>query len=121
MKGVVFGRASEAALAPEDQRMLSRIVQRAIELAEGDDERGQQVDLGAFENMIARNRALSDKQRAWVKDVYDRLFDDPQYENLASSGRLCRGRPVGLPKVLLPQNLPKKPPQRRRDTDAEED
>lgn len=116
-QGVVgFGRLRDAALSDEDQRMLSRLIQRALELSESDDDKdtakADRINVGVFEDMLARNRPLSDAQRGWVKDVYEKVFDDPQYANLASSGRLCRGREVPTPKVLLPQNLPKKPPGR---------
>ena len=123
MRPIRFGSLHNAVLADEDRRMLTRLIQRALELVQSNDEKevaqAESIAVDAFEDIIARGRPLTDKQRAWVKGVYDRVFDDPQYLNLASSGRLCRGREVELPKVLLPQNLPKKPPTRRR-SDAEE-
>lgn len=62
-----------------------------------------------FENMLEQLEGgerflLSEKQRRWVSDILDR----PTYENLASSGRLARGREVPTPAVL--QNRPLKPP-----------
>lgn len=54
---------------------------------------------------------LSDRQRAWVKDVYEKVFDDPQYENLVSRGLVPRGKEVETPAVL--RNLPLRPPGRR--------
>ena len=54
---------------------------------------------------------LTEKQRHWVDVVYERF--SPQYENLVSRGLVPRGREVLTPPVL--QNLPKRPPPRRRD------
>jgi hypothetical protein len=53
---------------------------------------------------------LSEKQRGWLRGVYEKLFQAPVYENLVSSGKVPRGREVPTPIVL--QNLPKKPPGR---------
>ena len=117
---VGFGSLRNAALDVEHRRMLSRLIQRATELEEHDEELPKGLDVKVFEDMIARDRPLTDIQQGWVREVYDRTFDEPQYANLASSGRLCVGRPVELPKVLLPQNLPKKPPTRRKVDDEEE-
>jgi hypothetical protein len=49
---------------------------------------------------------LTDKQRAWVLGVRERVV--PQYANLVSQGLVPRGREVPTPPVL--QNLPKRPP-----------
>jgi hypothetical protein len=115
-----FGGLHGVGLAQEDRAKLEAIVKKALEMTDGTDEeaeRAAKIDVAAFEGMIARDRPLSDKQRAWVGAIYEQLFDEPQYLNLASSGKLCRGREVPTPAVL--QNLPKKPPRRR--TDAEEE
>jgi hypothetical protein len=60
-----------------------------------------------------RYHELTDKQRSWVKGIYEKLFDAPQYENLFSSGKVnlsdCGKTPT--PEVLK-QPLPKKPPRR---------
>ena len=56
---------------------------------------------------------LTDKQRAWVTAVYERIV--PQYANLVSRGLVPRGREVPTPEVL--KNLPKRPPPRRQDDD----
>lgn len=115
-----FGSLHDAVLSGEHRRMLSRLIQRATELEEEDRELPKGLDVAAFENMLSNNRPLSDKQRSWVAGVYEEVFDEPRYANLASSGRLCVGRPVYAPKVLLPENLPKKPPARRK-PNVEED
>lgn len=54
---------------------------------------------------------LTEKQRAWAKGVLERASGEPEYLNLASSGKLCRGREVETPEVL--KNLPKSPPRKR--------
>jgi hypothetical protein len=56
---------------------------------------------------------LTTKQREWVTTVHERIV--PAYANLVSRGLVPRGREVETPAVL--RNLPKRPPQRRRDTD----
>lgn len=61
-----------------------------------------------------RQEELTERQRSWVKGIYERVFDVPQYENLMSSGKA----PVGeygksaVPAVLC-GTLPKKPPDKR--------
>lgn len=103
-------------LADDDRRKLEAIVKRALEMTEGTDEEAERaaaIDVAAFEGMLNRGRPLTEQQAAW-------MFDEPEYLNLASSGKLCRGREVPTPKVL--QNLPKEPPTRiRRKDHAEEE
>lgn len=63
-----------------------------------------------FEDMldkIGSTGKLSEKQRTWAKSI----VDEPEYENLVSSGKVPRGREVPTPPVL--QNLPKRPPPRK--------
>ena len=57
--------------------------------------------------------ALSDKQRAWVRGVYETVFATPLYENLVSSGKAPRGREVEVLAHKMPKPL--KPPPRKRD------
>lgn len=90
----------------EDEHKLREI----LRWDEEHPEREGFVQVSAFQGMLDRGYPLSDKQRAWVRGVYERLFDVPQYENLISSGKAPRGREVPTPSVL--QNLPKKPPHR---------
>lgn len=68
----------------------------------------------AFEKMLedlesGERNMLSAKQRSWVRGV----LDIPEYENLASKGKLARGREVPTPEVLKRENLPMKPPGRQ--------
>ena len=69
----------------------------------------------AFEDMQRRlgigGFKLTEKQRTWAKGVLERATDEPEYLNLASSGKLCREREVETPAVL--RNLPKAPPGRK--------
>jgi hypothetical protein len=104
-------------LDEEDGRMLQRLTEKYRELDEADDERAKQIP-SAFADMLRVGRPLSAKQRVWVRAIYEKFFDEPMYENLASSGGLCRGREVETPAVLRRENLPMRPPKRRTD-DAE--
>jgi len=53
---------------------------------------------------------LTEKQRAWVRGVTEKVFDEPTYSNDWSSGKVPRGlREVETPAIL--RNLPKKPPR----------
>jgi hypothetical protein len=71
-----------------------------------------------LESLEARKMyALSTKQRAWLRDSFEKVIGTPQYENLVSRGLVPRGREVPLPPVLDPRYLPKKPPPRRRNDD----
>ena len=113
----------------EDLRMLRLLCARAEELDELDGDDAEVPDANdavnfqpptrkAFRDMLDRLEngrvlELSDKQRAWVRSVFERVFDTPQYENLFSSGKLCLGKPVETPAVLRRENLPLKPPGRR--------
>lgn len=92
-------------LDPDDEKAL-----RECLAASPDEDEELRFNAGAFREMLERDRPLSEKQRAWVRNVYEQLFDVPHYENLVSSGRVPRGREVPLPPGL--QNLPKKPPGR---------
>jgi len=61
----------------------------------------------------AHKRSLSPKQHEWVASVYERIV--PQYANLVSNGIAPRGKEVPTPPTL--QNLPKRPPPRKREDD----
>jgi len=100
----------------EDLRQLSELLDdHADELSETEAEAfaDMRADLVAYGTLDGRYQ-LSDKQRAWLRVVHERVAA-PQYENLVSSGRVPRGREVETPDVL--KNLPKKPPPRRRGDD----
>lgn len=85
-----------------------------LKLALDDDELPDETR-EAFTDMqtkIGVSGRLTDKQRAWVRNV---LGDkaEPEYENLVSSGKVPRGVHVESPPVLRRENLPLRPPGRR--------
>lgn len=91
-----------------DLRMLNELINdHADELTD--------VETEAFAGMRfglqLQFHELTDRQRTWVTSVYERIV--PQYANLVSRGLVPRGREVPTPAVL--QNLPKKPPPKRKD------
>jgi hypothetical protein len=110
-----------AAKDNEDLALLAKTIKKGEELLEEDDGRVSQIAVDAFKDMYARLTErfvtrLSDKQRAWAKSVWRQISDDePEYENLISNGLCPRGKEVPTPSVL--QNLPKKPPPRRQETE----
>jgi hypothetical protein len=57
---------------------------------------------------------FSDKQKSYVRETHEKVFDEPTYENLASSGRLTIGEALRtpVPEVLL-KPLPLRPPGRK--------
>jgi hypothetical protein len=72
------------------------------------------VDLTVYPSDIAERHGfekLTDKQRAWVKAVHERVTGG-SYENLASRGLVARGKEV--PSMVGP--LPKRPPPLPRPT-----
>jgi hypothetical protein len=95
-------------ISATDAHMLEKLIAWANE----NDPDGERLSIEPFRQMLDRDRPLSLKQVAWLKDVYDKFCDVPQYENLVSSGKVPRGREIELPEVL--KKLPMKPPQRRR-------
>lgn len=64
-------------------------------------------------SILVHHFSLTSKQREWVVSVYERIV--PQYANLVSRGLVPRGKEVPMPPAL--QNLPKRPPPRKRDDD----
>lgn len=72
---------------------------------------------GAFASMLVqlesgRFQQLTEKQRLWVHGVHERLFDEPQYENAWSAGKVPRGSYGKTPTPEVLKTLPKKPPKR---------
>jgi hypothetical protein len=67
----------------------------------------------AFRDM-SRSFSLSEKQVAWVKGIYEKLFDVPTYLNEFSAGRVPLGTKLATPvPEVLKKPLPLKPPGRR--------
>jgi hypothetical protein len=69
----------------------------------------------AFEDMLLKldekERELSPKQRAYVKNILGDDAEDDEPRVLFSSGKIPLGKPVETPAVL--KNLPLKPPGRK--------
>lgn len=107
----------------DDLQLLDELLTKhADELTDGETEAfaSMRFDLQAYGGILGeasesgrRFRELTDRQRVWAAAVRERF--SPQYKNLVSSGQVPRGREVPTPAVL--QDLPKKPPVRRRDDD----
>jgi hypothetical protein len=95
-------------ISPEDSSRIDEILRWCDE----HDPDGERFRVQPFRDMLERDHPLSEKQRTWTKAIYEQIFDVPEYQNLVSSGQVPRGREVATPAVL--QNLPKKPPVRRR-------
>lgn len=94
-----------------DLDMLNELLEKHLEEL-------SDVEVEAFADMrfclkMVAQSALTKKQREWVTAVQKRIV--PQYENLVSNGLVPRGREVPTPPAL--QNLPKRPPPRKRDDD----
>lgn len=101
--GYVTDREDEMSLRDEDIKLLKRVIALLEE---------QGKDAEHFSNMLAaleegRFGNLTTKQRKWAKDT----LDEPEYENLVSTGKAPRGREVPTPAVL--QHRPLKPPGRK--------
>ena len=100
----------------DDLQMLSTLLDDHLdELSEKEVEAfaSMRFDMTAYEKVGGEEhrRQLSAKQREWVTSVHERLI--PAYANLVSRGLVPRGREVPTPAVL--QNLPKKPPPRKKE------
>lgn len=100
---------SGVARGKRDLAMLDAIV----------NERCSDSERSAFEDMADRLRGgkqtqLTDTQRMWAREVAERLgVDEPEYENLASSGKVARGREVATIPMLERDKLPMHPPRRK--------
>jgi hypothetical protein len=91
--------------------MLDEIIAKAVELDEADE--AHTIPSGAFMSIRAwarRGRDLSDKQRAWIRSVYEKLFDTPMYENLVSAGKVSLEGYGKTPTPEVLKKLPMKPP-----------
>jgi hypothetical protein len=60
---------------------------------------------------------LSERQREWVMSVLDEI-EPSGYENLVSRGLVSGRTKVETLPMLRSENLPKRPPTRRRDDDG---
>ncbi len=98
---------------PDDAKMLRELLAKHEEI-EDDRELLSGVQQKAFTGMLERGRPLTRNQTQWVRGCYERVFGVPTYENLFSAGKVPMGRPVETPAILRRENLPLKPPPRKR-------
>ena len=81
---------------------------------------GMRFWLTAYEGVRPGQQHLSDKQRTWLNDVYERVV--PEYSNLSSSGGLAKGDPTPESRALdkmLSGPKPLRPPSRKISDDDE--
>lgn len=104
-------------MTPDDAKLLRACLAWAEEQEKDRDlDENEEKWRGAFQDMLDRWRVLTDRQRVYVKGVYEKVIGDPQYLNEFSAGKIPLGTSMAtpVPKVLQ-QPLPMKPPQRKRD------
>lgn len=102
--------SSSPSRGPADRRMLRALLER-------DDLRD--ADREAFESMLASlddYDELTFDQRAWVQRASGETAEG-DYVNLVSSGAVSSKTSVETLPMLRPENLPKKPPPRRKSSD----
>ena len=94
----------------ESDRVLVRDVLAESELTDEEREAFEEM-----RDMLDTGRAtLSDKQRAWVRNVGKRAGADiDRVMDRWKKGEIPRGNEVETPAVLRRENLPMKPPGRR--------
>jgi hypothetical protein len=97
-----------------------RMLDECLRWADAHEEAAENTfNIGAFERMrrLCENPSfeLKPKQQAWIEGVYEKLFGVPIYRNEWSAGLVPEGNKVPTPLVL--QNLPKRPPVRRKDAE----
>jgi hypothetical protein len=90
-----------------DKAMLRAVVQWCD--THHDEAEKKRLPAREFREMLKREN-LTRRQSDWIRDVYDRIFDEPDYQNTWSSGAVAKGRDVPTPEVLLKRPL--KPPGR---------
>jgi hypothetical protein len=104
----------------EDLKLLHRLVDemRRHEGSEGLIPILVDGHLKNFEDILDRMekwriRELSPKQRSYAKSITEKVFDEPQYSNDWSEGRVPRGSYNKSPvPAVLQKPLPLKPPGR---------
>jgi hypothetical protein len=90
---------------PDDRYMLTELLATSKKWEEEHDEEETRFRSNVFQSWLDAGKPLSDKQRSWLTDTYERVVGAPRYENLVSSGKVPRGREVTVnvgPKVLRP-------------------
>jgi len=98
----------------EGARLLAECLSWAAEHEETAEAR---FNVDAFETMqrtVNAGRLLSDPRLKWIRDVHEKLFEEPQYENAWSAGKIPRGEKLATPvPEVLKRPLPMKPPPRK--------
>lgn len=103
---------STAVLSPEDRDLLKRVLDWA-RAHEDDLDDNQAKWFEVFTEWWEKYRPLSERQRAWLKGVADRLELEPEYKNDWSAGKVPRGEALATPiPEVLRRPLPMKPPGR---------
>jgi hypothetical protein len=102
--------------------MLRAIVE-TLDRADVADEENEGDDTSKFEagmrDMLDRHSRgklfrFSPKQEKWIRETYEKVFDEPQYENAFSAGKVPLGEKLRTPVPdVLKKPLPLKPPGRR--------
>lgn len=95
--------------------MLRALVKHADEAEDEEALRWASAMRDMFDKYSTRRLfEFTPKQVSYIHDVYDKLFDDPQYENAFSAGKIPIGEKLRtpVPEVLL-KPLPLRPPGRR--------
>ena len=86
-----------------------------------DEVEARAIPEGPFRDMLSKvseGFPLSEKQVSWVKDTYEKLFDEPAYVNAFSAGTVPLGTALRTPiPEVLKKPLPLKPPRRKIDAD----
>jgi hypothetical protein len=110
-------RAKEEPSRAQDIADLERLVGANSALLE----KLTDKEVEAFADMLYTVRLhkpmLTEKQRAWVKEKLNSL-DVPQYENLISRGLVDGKSKVETIPALRRENLPMKPPPKRKRDDG---
>ncbi len=91
-------------LSEDDKGALKELLAQAWE-------NERRFNVRAFRGMLDRNKPLSSEQRKWLMDVRERILGIPQYVNLASTGKLARGKEV----QSMVTGLALRPPHRRHE------
>ena len=99
-------------LSGEDRELLKRVLDWARAQPELDDNQAKWFEV--FQEFWERYKPLTERQRAWLKGVADRLELEPDYVNAWSAGKVPRGEKLAteVPAVLRAP-LPLRPPGRR--------
>jgi hypothetical protein len=98
-----------------DRDNLLRMLHECLRWVDEHEDEEERFNARAFEDMLSNLNhgwPLSNKQQSWIRGVHEKLFDEPKYENLWSSGKVSRGGYGATPTPEVLKNLPKRPPGR---------